>query len=170
LEQIVLASFGFGPARSGWIDLTIRAGAASDEIRCSHVYDPFAALAAWATQAALGFHGCVEIEEEGPTTQVWLTREPGSRFARLQVFEDGEGGRIAVSRIDAVVDVPQLAGAFLDAFRAYAASYDPEHWDRMDDDPAPAPRGLAGIDLRPLASALRAAGLHGPGSLPGAAS
>ena len=155
-EATVPVEFAFGPAVAGWIDLTVRAGREIDGIRCSNAYDPFPRLAAWATQMALGYPACVEVDEEGRSTEIWLTREPGERKARLRVFEPGPHGEVDAMRVDAVVDALQVARAFHDAFSAYRETYDAGEWDVMGAGRTPGDDPLRAVDLRHLGRRLQA--------------
>jgi hypothetical protein len=155
-------SFTLGPARHGWITLTVSAGEASDTIMCSDVFDPFPDLVDWAGRLSEGGNGKTDIDEEGVVTVIWLDRDPGSYAGRLRVFEKGPDGEPETVRIDAVVDVIQVVDAFHAAFVAYAASYEANHWNPDFVKEGPVPRTLAAIELRRIAWNLTAMGLAPP--------
>ena len=155
LPATVPVSFELSPARNGWIGLTVRAGDQSDEISCSDAFDPFQEIVDLMLRLSHGLNGCVEIDEEGVSTMLWVDREPGSPTGRFRVFEVGPGGGIETLKVDAAVDLAQVAGAWLAAFRAYVPTYDPEHWDQVGRE-GPAERQLAKVELRFLAASLDA--------------
>lgn len=155
-------AFLFGPAEAGWISLCIRTGVQEDSIHCSHVFDPFEELVEFFDKSLDGDICAMEIDEEGPTTKLWITREPGEHIGRLRVFEPGEGGRPDPLRIDAFVDIPRMAGAFLEAFEAYARSYDAAQWDEEPEDGRPIRRSLEEIRLAGLRWGLEWLGLVPP--------
>jgi hypothetical protein len=152
----VPVAFSLSPARHGWIALGIDAGGQLAEIACSHAYDPFQDLADLARVLAHGMQGCVEIDEEGRSVQIWVSREPGERIGRLRVFDPHAEEGEERPRIDAAVDVVRFARSWHDAFKASVGSYDPDHWGvRADDEPST--RILAGIDLRFIAAGIELA-------------
>lgn len=153
-RDVLPVSFGFTPPGNGWVGLDIGVGDRSDHVNCSDVYDPFPELADWARQLVHGLQGCVEIDEEGIATQLWLTREPGSYLGRFRVFEPGAAGQVEVMHIDATVDVVQLAQAYHAAFSTLVATHDPEGWSGRG-----VTTPMAGIDLRWLAASLHALGV-----------
>jgi len=136
-EATEAVSFAFGPCQHGWIGMTISAGGASTRVSCSEVYDPFPELLDLAFALKDGRHGSVEIDEEGRSTLVWVDREPWSDAARLRVLRPDGDGAPTRAVVDVPVDAAAVAEAFVDAYVAYARSYDAAHWDQhgsLDDE------------------------------------
>lgn len=147
IPDTALVSFKLSPPRHGWIRLTVSADEITDQISCSHVYDPFQDIVTLIARALSGMPGCVEVNEEGRTTIIRIDVEPGELVGRLRVFEPGEWGEVETSKVDARVDVAQLAHAWHSAFAPFVATYDPDHWTpSFPPEDEVAPRTLAEID------------------------
>jgi hypothetical protein len=127
--KLPAVSWSFGPSRAGWCCAAIRVGDAADEISLSYAFDPWDGLVDFHGEIARGGIASLEIEEEGPTTVLWATREPGSNLVRLRVFEPGAFGEVETSHIDATIDGMALCAAFVEAFQKHLAEDNPDDWD-----------------------------------------
>jgi hypothetical protein len=141
-------SFHFGDAHHGWIAMQVTADGAAAKVSCSDVYDPFGDLSRLFTMAAAGTAGSCEVDGEGRTVAVRIDFEPGCLEGRLRLFRPGAYGEIGEMLLDRRVDILQVAAAWLKEVSAYAAAYDPQHWQPFHvGDGEEAPRTLAALDM-----------------------